>query len=64
MGSGTIGVDAHPFVSHEGRPEPGQHHELQRDGDDEVADETVLGGLHTLIGIKTHATGVEREKCF
>jgi hypothetical protein len=56
MGSGTIGIDADPFVSHEGRPEPGQHRELQRDGDDEVADEAVLGGLHSLMGIKTHAT--------
>jgi hypothetical protein len=64
MGSGTIGIDADPFVSHEGRPEPGQHHELQRNGDHEVADKAVLGGFHAPMDIKTHATEVECEKCF
>jgi hypothetical protein len=62
VGPCTIGIDADSFAPHESPPEPGQHHQLQRDGDDEVADETVLGGLHTLIGIKTHATGMEGEK--
>jgi hypothetical protein len=64
MGSGTIGIDADPFVPHEGPPETGEHHELQRDGDDEVADETVLGGLHALIGIKTHATRKAEKELF
>ncbi len=64
MGSGTIGIDGHPFVPHEGPPEPGQHHELQRDGDHEVADETMLSGLHTPIGIKTRAIGTGGKELF
>jgi hypothetical protein len=37
MGSGTIGIDADLFVHHESPPDAGQHHQLQHDGDDEVA---------------------------
>jgi hypothetical protein len=62
MGSRTIGIDADLFVHHESPPDAGQHHQLQHDGDDEVAEETVLGGFHTLIGIKMHATRMAGRK--
>jgi hypothetical protein len=64
MRSGTIDIDADPFVPHEGPPQCGQHHQLQRDSDGEVADKTVLGSLHTLMGIKTRATRMAAKKLF
>ena len=64
MVCGTIGIDADALVPHESPPEAGQHHQLQRDSDDEVADETVLCGVHAPMGIKTHATRPQGKELF
>jgi hypothetical protein len=53
---GTLDIDADLFAPHENPPDPGQHRQLQRDGDDEVAQKRVLGCVHALMGIKTRAT--------
>jgi hypothetical protein len=58
VGSGTIVIDADPFVPHESPPQDGQHHQLQRDCGGKVADKAVLGGVHAVIRIKARAMGV------
>ena len=62
MRSGTIDIDTDPFVPHEGPPQRRQHRQLQRDSDDEVADKTVLGGVHAEKEIKTRATRLTARK--
>jgi len=63
MGCGTVDVNADSFVPHKGPPQTGQHHQLQRNSNGEVADKPILGSFHTLTGIKMRATPAVGKNC-